>query len=52
MDKVGKADMRVTRGRGEIVPRDIAAAVKAITLAILQSRARAAHASNVEALKL
>ena len=52
MDKVGKADMRVTRGRGEIVPRDFAAAVKDIKLAILQSRARAAHASNVEALKL
>ena len=35
-----------------IVPRDFAAAVKDIKLAILQSRARAAHASNVEALKL
>ena len=52
MDKVGKADMRVTRGRSEIVPRDFAAAVKDIKLAILQSRARAAHVSNVEALKL
>ena len=52
MDKVGKSDMRVVRGRGEIVPRDFAAAVKDIKLAILQSRARAAHASNVEALKL
>ena len=38
--------------KGEIVPRDFAAAVKDIKLAILQSRARAAHASNVEALKL
>ena len=52
MDKVGKADMKVAQGRGEIVPRDFAAAVKDIKLAILQSRARAAHASNVEALKL
>ena len=52
MDKVGKADMKVAQGRGEIVTRDFAAAVKDIKLAILQSRARAAHASNVEALKL
>ena len=52
MDKVGKAGMKVARSRGEIVPRDFAAAVKDIKLAILQSRARAAHASNVEALKL
>lgn len=44
--------MKVARSRGEIVPRDFAAAVKDIKLAILQSRARAAHASNVEALKL
>ena len=52
MDKVGNAGMKVARSRGEIVPRDFAAAVKDINLAILQSRARAAHASNVEALKL
>ena len=52
MDKVGNAGMKLTRSRGEIVPRDFAAAVKDIKLAILQSRARAAHASNVEALKL
>ena len=52
MDKVGNAGMKLTRGRGEIVPRDFAAAVKDIKLAILQSRARAARASNVEALKL
>ena len=52
MDKVGKADMRVMRGRGESVPRDFAAAVKDIKLVILQSRARAAHASNVEAPQL
>ena len=42
----------MARGRGEIVPRDFAVAVKDIKLAILQSRARAAHVSNVEALKL
>ena len=52
MDKVGNMDMKVTRSRGEIVPKDFAAAVKDIKLAILQSRARAAHASNVEALKV
>ena len=52
MDKVGNAGMKVARSRGEIVPRDFAAAVKDIKLAILQSRARAAHASNLEALKL
>ena len=52
MDKVGDTDMKVARGRGEIVTRDFAAAVKDIKLAILQSRARAAHASNVEALKV
>ena len=50
--KIGDTDMKVARSRGEIVPRDFAAAVKDIKLAILQSRARAAHASNVEALKL
>ena len=44
--------MKVTRSCGEIVPKDFAAAVKDIKLAILQSRARAAHVSNVEALKL
>lgn len=52
MGKIGDIDMKVARSRGEIVPRDFAAAVKDIKLAILQSRARAAHASNVEALKL
>ena len=52
MDKGGCTTMKVARGRSEIVPRDFAAAVKDIKLAILQSRARAAHASNVEALKL
>ena len=52
MDKVGNMGMKLARDRGEIVPRDFAAAVKDIKLAILQSRARAAHASNVEALKL
>ena len=50
MGKVGDTGMKVARSRGEIVPRDFAAAVKDIKLAILQSRARAAHASNVEAL--
>ena len=40
------------QNRGDILPRDFAAAVKDIKLAILQSRVRAAHASNVEALKL
>ena len=34
------------------IPRDFSAAVRDIKLAILQARARAAHASNVEALKL
>ena len=52
MDKVGNMGMKLARSRGEIVPRDFAPAVKDIKLAILQSRARAAHASNVEALKL
>ena len=46
MDKVGNAVMKVARSRGEIVPKDFAAAVKDIKLAILQSRARAAHASQ------
>ena len=46
MDKVGDTVMKVTRSRGEIVPKDFAAAVKDIKLAILQSRARAAHASQ------
>ncbi len=36
----------------EVIPKDFSAAVKDIKLAILQTRARAAHASNVEALKL
>ena len=52
MGKGEDTDMKVTRGRGEVVPKDFAAAVKDIKLAILQSRARAAPASNVEALKL
>ena len=52
MDKVGDMVVKVARGRGEIIPKDFATAVKDIKLAILQSRARAAHASNVEALKL
>ncbi len=37
---------------GEMIPRDFSAAVRDIKLAILQARARAARASNVEALKL
>ena len=52
MDKVEDSGTKLARDRSEIVPRDFAAAVKDIKLAILQSRARAAHASNVEALKL
>jgi predicted nuclease of restriction endonuclease-like (RecB) superfamily len=36
----------------EVVPKDFFAAVKDIKLAILQARARAAQASNAEALKL
>ena len=52
MGKGEDTDMKMVRSRDEIVPRDFAAAVKDIKLAILQSRARAAHASNVEALKL
>ena len=52
MGKIGDTDMKVARSRGEIVPRDFAAAVKDIKLAILQSRARAAYVSNVQALKL
>ena len=47
MGKIGDTDMKVARGRGEIVPRDFAAAVKDIKLVILQSRARAAHASII-----
>ena len=35
-----------------VVPRDFPAAVRDIKLAILQARARAARASNAEALKL
>ena len=46
MDKVGGTDMKVAQSRSEIVPKDFAAAVKDIKLAILQSRARAAHASQ------
>ena len=52
MAKVGNTGVKLARGRGDIMPRDFAAAVKDIKLAILQSRARAAHVSNVEALKL
>ena len=44
MDKVGDTDMKEAQSRSEIVPKDFAAAVKDIKLAILQSRARAAHA--------
>ena len=40
------------QSRGDVLPKDFSAAVKDIKLAILQSRARAAHASNVEVLKL
>ena len=47
MDKVGDTDMKEARSRSEIVPKDFAAAVKDIKLAILQSRARAAHASII-----
>ena len=36
----------------QLVPRDFAAAVKDIKLAILQARAKAAHLANAEALKL
>ena len=52
MAKIGNTGVKLARGRGDIMPRDFAAAVKDIKLAILQSRARAAHVSNVEALKL
>lgn len=52
MAKVGNTGVKLARGRDDIMPRDFAAAVKDIKLAILQSRARAAHVSNVEALKL
>ena len=40
MDRVGDTDMTVARGLSEIVPKDFAAAVKDIKLAILQSWAR------------
>ena len=43
-------DAKSARSRGEIVPRDFATAVKDVKLAILRSRARAAHASNVDAI--
>ena len=36
----------------QLVPRDFAAAVKDIKLAILQARAKAASLANAEALKL
>lgn len=45
--KVGDAGMKLARSRGEIVPKDFVAAVTGIKLAILQSRAGVAHASNV-----
>lgn len=35
-----------------VIPKDLAAAVKDIKLAILQARAKAAHLANAEALKL
>ena len=35
-----------------MIPKDLLTAVKDIKLAILQSRARAAQSTNVEALKL
>ena len=41
-----------TKANELAIPRDFSAAVRDIKLAILQARARAAHASNVEALKL
>ena len=47
-----KEEMVVKMGTVGMLPKDFATAVKDIKLAILQSRARAAHASNVEALKL
>ena len=37
---------------GNVIPKDFAAAVKDIKLAILQARAKAAHLANAEALKL
>ena len=46
MNKAGETDMKVARSRGDAVPKDFATAVKDIKLAILQSRARAAHASQ------
>ena len=47
MGKGEDTDMKVARSRGEIVPKDFAAAVKDIKLAILQSRARAAHSISL-----
>ena len=38
--------------KGNVMPKDFAAAVKDIKLAILQARAKAAHLANAEALKL
>ena len=38
--------------KGKVIPKDFAAAVKDIKLAILQARAKAAHLANAEALKL
>ena len=38
--------------KGNVIPKDFAAAVKDIKLAILQARAKAAHLANAEALKL
>ncbi len=38
--------------KGIVIPKDFAAAVKDIKLAILQARAKAAHLANAEALKL
>lgn len=45
MDRAENTDiMKVARNWGEIVQKDFAATVKGIKLAILRSRARAAHA--------
>ena len=38
--------------KGNVIPKDFAAAVKDIKLAILQARAKAARLANAEALKL
>lgn len=43
---------RVTPRAEEMIPKDLASAVKDIKLAILQARAKAAHLANAEALKL